>query len=43
MTIFRKEDVPASPVNHFDQAFLQNPVGQNNAVVEYDHPSGWKS
>jgi crotonobetainyl-CoA:carnitine CoA-transferase CaiB-like acyl-CoA transferase len=39
MTIFRKEDVPASPVNHFDQAFAEPPVIQNNAVVEYDHPA----
>ena len=38
MTIFRKEDVPASPVNHFDHAFAEPPVLQNKAVVEYDHP-----
>ena len=38
MHIFRNEDVPASPVNHFDQAFAEPPVVQNNAVVEYEHP-----
>ena len=38
MTIFRKEDVPASPVNHFDHAFAEPPVLQNKAVVEYDNP-----
>jgi crotonobetainyl-CoA:carnitine CoA-transferase CaiB-like acyl-CoA transferase len=38
MEIFRREDVPASPVNHFDTAFAEPPVLQNQAVVEYDHP-----
>ena len=38
MEIFRREDVPASPVNHFDTAFAEPPVVQNHAVVEYDHP-----
>ncbi len=38
MDKFRDDDVPASPVNHFDAAFAEPPAIQNQAVVEYDHP-----
>lgn len=38
MAKFRMDDVPASPVNHFDAAFSEPPAIQNQAVVEYHHP-----
>ena len=39
MKKFRADDVPASPVNHFDQAFSEPPAIQNEAVIECDHPA----
>jgi crotonobetainyl-CoA:carnitine CoA-transferase CaiB-like acyl-CoA transferase len=38
MKKFRQDDVPASPVNHFDQAFSEPPAIENQAVIECDHP-----
>ena len=38
MSKFRIDDVPASPVNHFDQAFSEPPAIQNHTVVEHEHP-----
>lgn len=37
MERFRKNQVPASPVNHFDQAFSEPPAIENKMVVEYTH------
>ncbi len=39
MQKFRQEDVPASPVNHLNQAFAEAPAIENHAVLEYDHPN----
>lgn len=38
MEKFRGNQVPASPVNHFDQAFSEPPAIENKMVVEYTHP-----
>lgn len=38
MEKFRHNQVPASPVNHFDQAFSEPPVIDNKMVIEYMHP-----
>jgi crotonobetainyl-CoA:carnitine CoA-transferase CaiB-like acyl-CoA transferase len=38
MKRFHQNQVPASPVNHFDQAFSEPPVLENKMVVEYTHP-----
>jgi len=38
MEKFHDNQVPASPVNHFDQAFSEPPAIENKMVVEYTHP-----
>ena len=38
MEKFHANQVPASPVNHFDKAFSEPPAIENKMVVEYMHP-----
>ena len=38
MEVLRAAQVPAAPVNHFDDAFAERPVAEREMIVEYDHP-----
>jgi crotonobetainyl-CoA:carnitine CoA-transferase CaiB-like acyl-CoA transferase len=38
ITVLRKADVPAAPVNNLDRAFAEPPVAEREMIVEYDHP-----
>jgi crotonobetainyl-CoA:carnitine CoA-transferase CaiB-like acyl-CoA transferase len=38
MERFRKDDIPAAPVNNLDGVFAEPPVAERDMIVEYDHP-----
>jgi crotonobetainyl-CoA:carnitine CoA-transferase CaiB-like acyl-CoA transferase len=38
ISVLRKADVPAAPVNNLDRAFSEPPVAEREMIVEYDHP-----
>jgi crotonobetainyl-CoA:carnitine CoA-transferase CaiB-like acyl-CoA transferase len=38
ISVLRKADVPAAPVNNLDRAFAEPPVAEREMIVEYDHP-----